>query len=218
MQQTKHFVVLDLFCPFNPLKTLKSNLKKRHLEKLPFYTCVIYMKIIWRMFPEILRQWIESFVILGRFSPFYSTNNPENNYFEKMKKYLQISSCYTSIQKSWSYDPMLHCSWNTAHDDCNFYFSLWATFRSVTPLTTQKMKSLKNEKSTWRNYQFTHVYQKFWSHDEWFLRYGAWRTERQTERRTEKVTYKDGCSTWKIQATVWKCPFQFFQNFGHITC
>ena len=40
------------------------------------------------------------FVILGHFLPFYSTNQPKNQYFEKLKKkHLEISSFYTSEPK-----------------------------------------------------------------------------------------------------------------------
>ena len=33
-----------------------------------------------------------------------------------------------------------------AHDRCNCYFSFWAIFCPFTPLTAQKIKTLKNEK------------------------------------------------------------------------
>ena len=65
---------------------------------------------------------------------------------------------------------MLYCSWNTECGRCHFYFSFWAIFCPFTPLTAQK---IKNEKNTWIYYHFTHMYQKLWSHDVQFLRYGA---------------------------------------------
>ena len=41
----------------------------------------------------------------------------------------------------------------------------------------EKSKVWKNEKKSWRYHHFTHVYHKWQSHDVWFLRYEAWRTE-----------------------------------------
>ena len=57
--------------------------------------------------------------------------------------------------------------------------SFWAIFCPFTPppLTTQKIKLLKNEKQSWRYYHFTHAYHKWKSYDVWFLRYGVWQTE-----------------------------------------
>ena len=51
-----------------------------------------------------------------------------------------------------------------------------AIFSPFTPLTTQKLKVLK-WKNNWSYYHFTHVYQRWQSHDLWLLRYGAWQTE-----------------------------------------
>ena len=79
---------------------------------------------------------------------------------------------------------MLHCCWDTTHDGYNFYFSFW-DICPFTPLKTQKMKIIKNEKKTWRYHHFTYVYQKLWSHDVQFLRY----CEQWRDRQTEKVTY-----------------------------
>ena len=40
------------------------------------------------------------------------------------------------------------------------------------PLTTKKIKILKNEKNVWICHHFTHVNQKLQSHDASFLSYG----------------------------------------------
>ena len=42
------------------------------------------------------------------------------------KKHLDISSFNTSETKN--DDHMLYCSWDMAHDRCNFYFSFWTFF------------------------------------------------------------------------------------------
>ena len=69
-------------------------------------------------------------------------------------------------------------------------FSFWAVFSPFTSVTPEKSKFKKNEKDAWR-YQFIYVYQKLWSDDVRFLRYGAQRTD----GRTEKVTYRGGWPT-----------------------
>ena len=57
VQRTEFFVILDHFLSFYPLTTQKikmlKKLKKKKLEILSFYTCVLWMKIIWRMVTEI---------------------------------------------------------------------------------------------------------------------------------------------------------------------
>ena len=57
------------------------------------------------------------------------------------------------------------------------FLSFWTIFCPFTPLTTHKVKILKNWKNTRRCYHFTLVYDKWQSHDVWFLRYGAWQTD-----------------------------------------
>ena len=71
---------------------------------------------------------------------------------------------------------MMYGSWNIGQDRQDF-LSFWTIFSPFTPLTTWKVKILKNGKSSWRYYHFTHVYHKWKSYDVWFLRYGAWQTE-----------------------------------------
>ena len=47
---------------------------------------------------------------------------------------------------------------STATD--NFFLSSWAIFCLFTPLTVQKVKISKNEKSVWRYHHFTQLYQQ----------------------------------------------------------
>ena len=46
-----------------------------------------------------------------------------------------------------NHDHMLYCSWDMAHDACN-YFSFWAIFCPFTPVTAKKMKISK----TWKKF------------------------------------------------------------------
>ena len=160
------------------------------------------MKIKWCMAPEIWSV-TEFFVILGHFLPFYPTNNPKNQNFEKMKKTPGDIILHTSIK---NHDHMLYYSWDMAHDWCNLYFLFWVIFCHFTPKEPKKTKFKKmKKKNTWRYYHFTNVYQKLWSHDVRFLRYGVgWMngpTDRQKNwhvemgRRTEKLTCRDRCTT-----------------------
>ena len=77
---------------------------------------------------------------------------------------------------------MVHQMWS-AMDRIFWHFRLFFSLLP-TPLPTfprpknPKIQNLKkNEKNTWRCYQFKHVYNKWQSYDVWFLRYGAWQTE-----------------------------------------
>ena len=134
------------------------------------------------------------------FLPIYPPppNSPKNENFKKIKQTAGYIIILHSCAKNC--DRMLYCSWDTAHDTCNFYFPFWAIFCPFTPLTDQKIKiSKKWKKKTWRYHHFKHVYQKLWLDNAWFLRYGVRRTGGQTNRRTdeqtEKVTYRGGCPT-----------------------
>ena len=75
-----------------------------------------------------------------------------------------------------NYNYMMYGSWDMEHDRHNF-LSFRTIFCSFTPLTTQKIKTLKKwKKSTWRYYHFTKVCHKWQSHDVWFLRDWAWQS------------------------------------------
>ena len=65
-------------------------------------------------------------VILSHFLPFYPTNNPKNQNFEKMKKLPRDIIILHKCTKN--HDYMLHCSWDMARDGCNLYFSFWDIF------------------------------------------------------------------------------------------
>ena len=86
-QQTFFFSFWTIFCPFTPLTTRKKNLKKKkeNAWKYHHYTQVCHKWHTWCMVPEIWSV-TQFFVILGHFLPFYNTNNPETQIFEKMKK------------------------------------------------------------------------------------------------------------------------------------
>ena len=76
-----------------------------------------------------------------------------------------------------NHDHLLSCFWDMVCGGCNYYFSFWAIFCPFIPVAVQKMKMKKNGKEVSRYHHFTHVYQKLWLDNVWFLRYGARRTD-----------------------------------------
>ena len=73
------------------------------------------------------------------------------------------------------------------NERCNCYFSFWVIFCPFTP--TNSPKNVEIMKKTSEDIMILHMCTK---HDDLqFLRYGT----RQTDRRTEKVTYRDGRPT-----------------------
>ena len=92
-----------------------------------------------------------------------------------------------------NHDHMLNCSWDVTHDGCSCYFSFWTIFCPFTCLTVQKIKIKKNEKKPWRYHHFTYMYQKLWSDDVQFLRYGARQMDGQADGQT------DGQKKWHIE-------------------
>ena len=97
-----------------------------------------------------------------------------------------------------NHDHMLYCSSDMAHDTCNCYFSFWASFCPFIHLTNQKIKiSIEKKEKNLIYHHFTHVYMiytwdiiilhisSFYTYLR-FLRYGARRTERQTDEWTDE--------------------------------
>ena len=162
---------------------------KNTLEISSFYRCVPKIMITGFIVPEI---WHVTDVIIFQFGQFFALlppNSPKNKNFKKMKKtpgYLHFTGIILH-KCTKNYDYRLYYSWDTAHDECNCYFSFRAIFCQFTPLTAQKIKISKNEKKqknkkTWRYHHVTHVHRKLWLDDVPFLRYGARRTDGRMEK------------------------------------
>ena len=139
------------------------------------------MKIIWQMVPEIWSttdrhfcQFGHFWVILCHFLPFYPTNKPQNQNFQKEKKnYLEMSTFYTCVPKIMIIWCMLPEIWSTTVTFlCHF-----GPFFAFTSLTTLKTKIWKNIKNPLRYYPFTHMHHTWRWYDVWFLRYRAWQKE-----------------------------------------
>ena len=150
-QQTEFLVILGHFLPFYP--TLHNNLKNQNFEKvkknvelLSFYTCVPQMTIIWYMVPE---KWSMTDRIFCHLGVFFALLPPlaiwKIKILKKMKKppggIIILHKC--SINNN----HMMYGSWDMECDRQNF-LSFWTAFCTFTPLTTQKIKILKNWKKS----------------------------------------------------------------------
>ena len=94
-----------------------------------------------------------------------------------------------------NHDHMLHCSWDTARDGCNFFFSFWAISCAFILLTTKKKSKLKKKRKNKKSTDISSFYTCTKNYDH--MMYGSWdmvRDER-TDRQMEKVTYWGGCLT-----------------------
>ena len=83
---------------------------------------------------------------MGDFLHFYPHNNLKNQNFEKMKK--PAGDIIILHMHTKNYDQMMYSFWDMVHDRCNCYFSFWAIFCPFTPLTAQKIKTLKKRKKS----------------------------------------------------------------------
>ena len=164
--------VFALSAPWQPKKTKFWKNEKKYLDILSFYICVPYVTIVWCMVPEIWSVTDRIFCQFGPFLPFYHPNIPKNQNFEKLKKtpgdIIILHMCTTNENH------MVNGSWYIKRDG-QIFLSFWTIFSPFTSLKSQKMKLLEKWKNTWIYYDFTQVYQKSWSYDKVFLRYGAWR-------------------------------------------
>ena len=133
-----YFSFWVIFCPFTPLTAQKMKISKKItkcLEISSFYTSVPKIMIICCTVPEIWR--VADVIVIFHFVLYFALLPPhslKNRNLNEMKKYLKISSFYTSVP--W------HDVWFLRYDRQNF-LSFWVIFCHVTPLTTQKIKILR---------------------------------------------------------------------------
>ena len=102
------------------------------------------MRIIWCMVPEIKTTTDRILSFWNVFCTF-SSNNPKNQNFEKMKKKsLETLSFYTCVLTMYD-NHMMYGSWDI---ECNRqdFLSFWIFFCHFIPLTNPKIKILKKWK------------------------------------------------------------------------
>ena len=97
----------------------------------------------------------------------------KNQNFEKMRKFLEISSFHTCVPKI----TIIWCTVPEIQSETHRIFCHYGSFfYPYTPLIP-KIKIFKKWRNVWSYYPFTHVYHKWRSYDIWFLKYKVWQTE-----------------------------------------
>ena len=100
------FLVFDPFLPFYPPPIRPNNLENQKFKKkkkntpgdiIILHKCTINDNHTWFLRYEARQT--ELFVILGHFLTFDPPNNPKTKNLKKTRKYLKISSFYTSVPK-----------------------------------------------------------------------------------------------------------------------
>ena len=140
---------------------------EKFLEITSFYTCVPEMTIIGCMVSEIWST-------IDMFCPFTPLTTQEIRILKKGKKHLEMLSFYTCV----AYMTVIWCMvpeemWSVT----DRIFVILDYFLPFYPSNNPKIKIFQKWKKTWRYHHFTYGYQKLWSYDVWFLRYGAWQIE-----------------------------------------
>ena len=164
------FVMLGHFLPFYPTNNPKNqNSEKWNLKKAwrYYHFAQVYHNgnhMIYDSWDMKSSRW-DFFVILGHFLLYNPSNNAKNQYLLTWKNALH--ECFKN------HDYMLYWSWDMARNGWIF-FSFWAIVCPFAFLTVRK--------NAWRCHHFTHVYQKLWSDNVQFLRYGVRQTDGQMGR------------------------------------
>ena len=196
--QTDFFVILDYFLPLDPpnnpmrkkWKKIENFFEKWKKAWRYHHFTQVYQKS-WSYAILFLRYMVCDgcncyFSFWAIFCPFTTLTAPKIK-IKKKKNHLEIS---------WSY-AILFLRYMVC-DGCSCYFSFWAIFlpfyknspknqnfkkKKKKTHTHRHTHNTKQTKNTWR-FDLTHVYQKLWLDEAWFLRYGARQTDRQTDRKS----------------------------------
>ena len=129
--------------PNNPKKTKFQKKIEKCLEILSFYTCVPWMIIIWCMIPDIWSATDRIFLSFWTtFCLFIILMTQEIKILKNKKTPGEIIILHKCIIND---NHMMYGSWYMKHDGQNF-LSFWTVFGPFTPLTTKKIKILKNWK------------------------------------------------------------------------
>ena len=146
MRQTQFFVILGLFLPFyhhNNWENQNFTKLKRSIWRFHHFTHVPKITIIWCMLPNI---WNMTDII---FLSFWAIIYPltlltwKIKVLKKNKK--TTGDIIISHKCTINDNHMMYDSWDKKCNRWNF-LSSWAIFCPFTPLTTQKIKMLKNWK------------------------------------------------------------------------
>ena len=186
-------VVLGHFLPFYPHNSPKNKtIKKKKMKKTPGDIIILHkctknhdhrLYCSWDMAQDGC-NWYFSFWAI-----FCSFTSLTTRKMKISKKCMEMSSFNTTVPKIIIICFTVPEIWRMTGVIVIFHFGL--CFSILPPYQLKKQKFQKNEKNTWRYHHSTHVYQKLWLDDVWFLRYGAW----QMDGQIEKVTCRGGYPT-----------------------
>ena len=142
-----------IFCHFGPFLALlpstnPKNQKFEKLKKMPEDIIKLHVYHKWQSDDVwFLKYWVwktDFFVILDHFFPSYPPNNQKNQNFEKMKilpgDIIILHMCTINDNH------MMHGSWDNERNR-KIFFVILNHFLPFYPLTTQKIKILKNWKT-----------------------------------------------------------------------
>ena len=135
------------------------------------------------MAPEIWNV-TEFFVILGHFLPFYPTNNPKNQNFEKMKKtpgdIIILHTCIKNHDQCYTIPEIWHMT------DV-IYISYFRPFSAILPPKSPKKQNFKKWKKTPGDIIILQMCTKNYDH----MMYGSWDMvwdgwmDQKTDRKTD---------------------------------
>ena len=145
------------------------------------------MTIIWSMVTEI---WWATERIFYHFGPLFCPFTPQQ--LEKIIEKMKQTRGHIILQKcNQNHDHMPYCSWDMAHDRCNFHFSFWAIFCPFTSITWKT--KIFEMKKTPGDIILLHMCTKNYD----YMMYSSWDMvcNGRTDRQKEKVAYRGGCPT-----------------------
>ena len=151
-------------------RKLKKKKKRKRLEISSFYAYVPKIMIICSTVPEIYvcDKCNCYFFFWAICCPFTFLTAQKMKISKKWKKTQEISSFYTTVSKIMIIGYPAPEIWHVTHAILIFHFGIFFAF--LPPKLTKKSKFQKNEKTAWRYHHFTHLYQKLWLDNVWFLR------------------------------------------------
>ena len=178
------------FCHFGPFFALLPPLTtwkikilqkwKKHLEISSFYTFVTsdshMMYGSWNK-EHNRKNFLSFWTVFCPFTPLLTTQTIK---FCKDEKNTRRYYHFTHMYHKWQSYDIWFLRYGVQQPEIFVILKIFLLF--YPPNNAKNQNFLKNEKNSWRYHHFTHVHQKLWSHDVQLLRYGVWRTDRQTNK------------------------------------
>ena len=171
-----HFLPFCHFLPFFAQKMKTSRKWRKHpRDIIILHKCTINCDYMLYCSWDMVRDGCNCYFSFWAAFCFYPSNSPKisKKMKKKKKKWLEISSFYTSVPKLIIICYTVPEIWCMMDVIVIFHFGL---FFALLPLQQpEKWKFPKKWKKSWRYHHFTKVYQKPWLYATLLLRYDAWR-------------------------------------------